>query len=505
MAELALSQTADGSPDKPNPSEKFIFYWGTAQATLTADNQYRAKWTLKPQEFRQMLLRAPYLWNGRAMAERMTFRLNGAPVVATRSGGDYETLAVHLYERFSGRIAGGQRFDLTDLALTPERVGAITIHLEEPPAASAGDASPLIERYPISWLDHNTLADVQWGLPRHEVNQRDFFSLREALEILHQQPAIEWQPYVSAQPVYADIQITDVGGARHGTRVLLSDPNAYQQIARYVERYRFLLQPGARVTLTLYSNQYDRLYEHILRIVSDNDPRLALRRYRDAHRARLQWGAIAHEWEGVYLTRLEDANGTPLPTDLPYTVRFSLASASRPDLLAARPTLWVDDVRVTDLSFSLSAGGQTVRMPPEDALPALPPPAADDMPYTVHLSNLEAAGYDLSALNITVTFVPVQTPLSPPNTSLRMPPALTLFLPVVSAEAAEITFDLPETTTLSLVVEDSRGTPQHQINGLYSAGRHTLSLPRHLLPKPGNYAVLLKTPYGEARQLLEMR
>lgn len=499
----ALGQTADGSPARTPTPEKFIFYWGTAQAALTADNQYRAEWTLQPREFRQMLLQAPYLWNGRTMTERVAFRLNGLPVMATRGQQHYEASTVELYERFSDKIAHGQTFAITDLALTPERVGAIDIRLAEPPAASDGTVVIPPERYPVSWLDRNMVAAVQWGLERHEVLERDFFTPREALEILSQQPAVEWQPHLLPQPVYADVQITQPGGAQHGSRVLLSDPEAYRQILHYARQYRFLLRPGTLVNLSLYSSRYDRLYEHILRLVDENDPRLALRRHRDAHRARLQWGPLTHEWTNVYLTSVESSNGTQRPADLPYVVRFTLARASLTELSTNRPLLWVDDTRVTDLAFSLSANGTTIHVPPDMSLPALPS-LADSALYTVRLHDLQAAGYDLSGLAAAVTFIPVQTPRLPQHAAATTPSALTLYLPALTPEAAEVTFYLPEATTLSIAVENNQRTTLHTINGFYSAGRHSISLPRRLFSAPGSYIVALKTPYGEARQPLEI-
>lgn len=500
----ALGQTADGSPARTPTPEKFIFYWGTAQAALTADNQYRAEWTLQPKEFRQMLLQVPYLWNGRAMAERVAFRLNGLPVIATRGQQDYEASAVELYERFSDKIAHGQIFFIADLALTPERVGAIDIRLEEPPAA-ASDGAIVVpsERYPVSWLNKSLVASVQWGLERHEVLDRDFFTPREALEILRQQPVVEWQPHLSPQPVYADVQITQPGGAQHGSRVLLSDPEAYQQILHYARQYRFLLRPGALLTLSLYSSHYERLYEHILRLVDENDPRLALRRHRDAHRARLQWGPLMHEWTNVYLTSVESSNGKRHPTDLPYVVRFTLAHASLTELSTARPLLWVDETRVTDLAFSLSVNGNTIHVSPDVSQPALPP-SNDSALYTVRLHDLQAAGYDLAGLAAAVTFIPVQTPRLPQPADAKTPTALTLYLPTLTPEAAEVTFYLPEAATLSIDVKDGLGTTTHTINGFYSAGRHSISLPRRLFRTPGRYVVALKTPYGEAQQPLEI-
>lgn len=496
-------QTADGSPNKPLTSEKFIFYWGDNQATLTATNEYRAEWVLRPQAFQQMLLRTPYLWNGRAMADRVTFRLNGFPVAATRNGHDYEAFVVELYEHFSEKTTQGQHLTITDLTLTSDLVGAIDIHLEGLPVNVDSSTFIVAERYSVSWFDENAITAVQWGLKHHEVRERDFFTPREALEILRQQPVIEWQPYSLPLPVYVDVQITQGSGVQHSLRILLSDSEAYQQIICYAEQYRFLLRPDAHVILSLYSNQYDRLFAHKLRLVNDNDPRLALRR-RDAHQARLQWGPINHKWKNVYLTHFEDANGTTLHADLPYVVHSSLARAKLLDVFTSRPTLWIDDMLTTDLAFSISINGTTARVLPDAPLPYLSLPGEDTL-CTIHLHDLKADGYDLSGLSIAATFIPAQRPRSPLNNAvLQVPYALTLYPPVLSSEAAEIAFDLPEATILHLEVKDKDGAVRHALQGFYSAGRHSVSLPRYLTPLPGLYVVVLITPYGEVEQTLEI-
>ncbi len=491
-------QTADGSSNKPLTSEKFIFYWGDNQATLTATNEYRAEWVLRPQAFQQMLLRTPYLWNGRAMADRVTFRLDRLPVAATRNGHDYEASVVELYEHFSEKITRGQHLTITDLALTSELVGAIDIRLEEV------DSSTFIaaEHYPVSWLDENAITAVQWGLQHHKIHERDFFTPREALEILRQQPVIEWQPYSLPLPVYVDVQITQGSGVQHGLRILLSDSEAYQQIIRYSEQYRFLLRPNAHVILSLYSNQYDRLFAHKLRLVNDNDPRLALRR-RDAHQARLQWGPINHKWKNVYLTHFEDANGTTLHADLPYVVHSSLARAKLLDVFTSRPTLWIDDVLITDLAFSISINGTTDRVLPGTPLPRLPIPEDNNL-CTVHLHDLEAAGYDLSGLAAAVTFIPIQVLRLPIDEAPQTPSALTLYLPALTSEAVKIAFYLPEATTLSLVVKDKHKAAIHIIQRLYSAGQHSTLLPKHLFPTPGPYVIVLKAPYGQVEQSVDI-
>ena len=495
-------QTADGSPDKPLTSEKFIFYWGDNQATLTAGNEYRAEWVLRPQAFQQMLLRTPHLWNGRAMADRVTFRLNGFPVAATRNGHDYEASVVELYEHFSEKTTQGQHLTITDLALTSELVGAINIRIEELPVNADSNTSIVAEGYPVSWLDENAITAVQWGLKHHKVCERDFFTPREALEILRQQPVIEWQPYLLPQPVYVDVQIIQGSGVQHGLRILLSDLEAYQQIIRYAEQYRFLLRSNAHVILSLYSNQYDRLFAHRLRLVNDNDPRLALRR-RDAHQVRLQWSLIKHKWENVYLTHFEDADGTTLHTDLPYVVHSSLARAKLLDVLTSRPTLWIDDMLVTDLAFSISINGNTARVLPDAPLPHLFLPEENTL-CTIHLHDLKAAGYDLSGLAAAATFIPAQRPRLPLSKAFQIPSALALYPPVLTSEAVEIAFDLPEATILHLEVKDKDGASRHAIQGFYSAGRHSVSLPRYLTPLPGLYVVILTTPYGEVEQPLEI-
>ncbi|MCS6928282.1 MAG: hypothetical protein NZM43_02190 [Saprospiraceae bacterium] len=496
-------QTADGCPGATSTPNRFIFYWGTAQVVLTAEEKYRAVWRLKPREFRQMLLQRPYLWNGCTMSERVIFRLNGTLVVAPYKSRDDEASLLSLYERFSSEIAVGQSFEITDLILTPQHVGNIQVLLEEQPAGSAASSALHLERYVGSWLDESTVVKVHWGPTHYEVNQRDFFTSREVLEILRQQPVVEWQPHVLPQPVYAEVRITDVGGAQHEKRVFLSDPEAYSPFLQYVERYRFLFRSGARIVLALYSARYDRLFEHLLQIVEENDPRLALRRYRDAHRVRLEWGPLAYEWKDVYLARYLNADGDLLPTDLPVIARFHLARALLDSLLTLSPTLWIDGIRVPDLSFSLIADGHANHVRAEDRLPQLSPPTEDTI-YSIRINNFHAAGYDLSALEAIVSFVPAHTPLSPPNPKKRIPSALALYSPIVSLESVEITFALPIATPVNVLIKDRSGAAVVETNGLYAAGYHTVSFSRHLFSTTGRYVFYLKTPYGEVQQTADL-
>ncbi len=498
-------QMADSSPEEKPAPEKFIFYWGSAQAALTAANDYRATLTLAPPVFRQMFFQSPRLWNGYSMEERVSFRLEGIPVLVLRHGQAYEALIPELYARVAAQAAPGMRFALTDLALTPQLSGAIDFVLEEQPASPFRDELLFSDqRYADnSWIDQRMVANVLWGRESDDVMRRDFFSPQEALQILQQQPAIVWQPGIPLQPVYAEVQIAWASDARHSFRVLLDDPDAYQQLVRYAKQYQFLIEPGTRLTLSLYSDRYDRLFEHTMRLVGADDPRLALRRHRDGHRVRLQWGPLEHIWEHRYLIRMTDSNGHALSADPMFTVRYPLGRPHLPELLSTRPTLWIDEERVPDLSFFISLGRQTLRITPEDALPdwgALP----EDTLLFLLLHDLSAEGYDLSALALGVQTFPVKAPPLPAKAlESRAPVALSLYLPVVSDEALEITFDIPQSAPVVLILQDAQGNTAHRVEGVYATGRHTLSVPRRLLPPHGR--VLLETPYAKAQQSFEIR
>ncbi len=478
-------------------SERFIFYWGNAQATLTVENQYRAQWKLKPAAFQQMLLQRPRLWNGRTMEERVCFRLENVPVVATRDEAEYETLLSELHKRFAIEATPGQRYALTDLALTPQLLGNIEILIEEG-TPSRQDPSAREQRYSGFWMDQRLLAAVTWGWGSSESYHRDYFTPQEALQILLQQPAVVWQAGVAPQPVYADIQFAWDDEGQHSFRALLDDPDAYQQIIQRINRYLFLLRPGVRVTLSLYSNRYDRLYEHTLRLVSDTDPRLALRRQRDGHRVHLKWGPVEHTWEALYLTCFKSPSGEILPADPSLTVWLTLARAFLPELLTHRPALWIDDVRIPDLTFSLSAGQYTVRLSAEETPPLEDLQGNADSTLRLYLHHLSAAGYDLSGVSVGIHFIAAQPlPLPPPRRSASI---LVLYQPALSHDAVEITFDLPASTTVHLNILSSQNTAVYHLEGFYSAGRHTLSLPRRHLPASGAYEITLITSYGSVNQ-----
>ncbi len=493
---------ADSLPLLNGVEEKFILYWGDVQVVLRADKQYCAEVTVAPLAFRQMLLHPPRLWNGRALEEKVAFRLEGFPVVATRGTADYEAQLEALYERFAPKATNECRLLLTDLVLPAQRQGNV-VFLIKSPADSAMEMSLLAERYGHFWLDSQLLVTVIWGLRRHETTQRDFFTPQEALQILYQQPSMVWQPYATPQPVYAEVRIIEADGVQQMLRVFLENAEAYGPFARRITLYRFLLRPGSQVVLRLLSDRYDRLFEHRLRLVGEQDPRLALRRYRDTHRVRLTWGPIQHVWQALYLSCWEVGDATCLSGDLPEPVPLTLAQTLLPELLNTRPVLWIDGVCLPDLSFRIAIDDQEVHVLPEEAMPSVALPSSEEPRMrVVRLYHLAAAGYDLSGIalriNAVATKVLPSLPSGPPLS------ALVLYQPVVRADSVEIIFDLPDSAVVSLVLSAETGDAVHRVNSLYSAGRHHIALSREIFVPPGSYTVELATPFGTVWQTFEI-
>ncbi len=504
ISPLSGFQVPDSLHAADGGGEKFIFYWGNIEVALRADEAYRAEVTLSPAAFQQMLLHPPRLWNGRTLEEKVAFRLEDFSVVATRGTTDYEAQLAELYEHLAPKADERGRFQLTDLVLPTRQVGTIVFlikhsegHSEEAPF------SP--DRYPHFHFDSLRLSAVSWGLNHLEVTHRDFFTAREAFQIVQQQPSIVWQPYVRPQPAHAEVQVIKNGVAQQTFRVDATDANVYARFTQYLCFYRFLFRPGHDVVLRLFSDSYDHLFEHRLRLVDEQDPRLALRRYRDTHRVRLVWGPVRYVWNALYLSCQSIDDTTCLGNDPAEQISFTLGQALLPQLLTTRPILWIDDVRVPDLSFKIAVDNREVEVLPQEAMPALDLFASEEQPLrrVVRLHQLAAAGYDLSSIALNINVVTAKVQIAPLLTVAFLP-ALVLYQPSVQADTVEITFDLPDVAIVKFTVSNSAGNVVHRIDSLYSAGRHHISLSREIFAPPGSYTVELVTPFGAVWQTFEI-
>lgn len=506
---LPAFQLADGAPPPPHTSPKFIFYWGSLQADLSPANHFRAAEKITVHQFRQMLLRPPHLWTGTALAHQVAFRLDGHPITATKGEQDYVAKLGWLDEHFAQKAAHGQTVRITDLYLAADATGSIDLLLEEPEPTEPTE-SVIWQNTTTSTLNTRLLEQVVWGREDiHELSNRDFFTADEFWQTIRQQPFAVWNPYATPTPIRASIKLATRRQTAQGFSAVL-EPDAYRGMVAEVGNYQHLVRPGTLASLTLDTDQYERLYEKALNIVADNDPRLALRRNRDAHTLQIKWGAVAHVIGNRYLLELRDAAGNPVPADAPQTLPVLVQHGELKHLLALRPQVWIDGLPVPDLAFSLTVGDRHERVLPDQPMPD---GLTDDLASTaaaLRLHDLQAGGYDLSALTFSVRSFDPDVPLLLRNTLpvlLNAPGSARIRLepPVAQGQVYEVFFELLEPAFVRLSVFEPDGWSPYNLEERYAAGKHRVEIPRAVFRRSGQHYLFLNTLFGVAKAEWEVR
>jgi len=502
-------QLADGARPAPNTSDKYIFYWGSLQADLTRANNFHATAEIGVQAFRQMLLHAPNLWNGSALVAQVAFRLDGHPVTATRGEQDYVSRLGWLDETFSPTATEGRVLHLTDLRLDDATTGSIDILLKEPETKPFSDVS-VWQSNTTSMINDQLLEQVAWGREDIlDISNRDFFTENEFWQIIRLEPFVVWNPYVAQREVRAGIRVASRTGTEQGFTTVL-ESNAYRSMVANIANYKHLVRPGSLATLTLHTDQHDRLYEKALNIVADNDPRLVLRRNRDTHTLRLLWGAMDQTIRNLYLQNdLRDATGALVSVDDQKVMRYTLQAGELEHLLALRPELWIDGQRIPDLAFTLASGDWSAAVQAGKPMPdSLATPMLEK--NTLQLRNLQASGYDLSALTFSINFIQsnellmVRNRLSSllaANSSAR----ITLHHPVREGKVYSVVFELKEPTRFRLSVFEPDDWTVYSTDDTYLAGTHRVEIPLSVFRNSGKHYLFLNTPFGVARQEFEVR
>jgi len=517
---LFAFQQADGAPPPPHTSPKFIFYWGNLQADLSPANHFRAAEKITVHAFRQMLLRPPHLWTGSALAPQVSFRLDGHPITATRGEQDYVAKLGWLDEHFVQKATGGQTVHITELYLDGDATGSIDLLLKEPEPTEL--AEPVVwQNTTISMLNTRLLEQVAWGREDiHEISNRDFFTEDEFWQTIRQTPFAVWQPYIVPTEIRASIRIASRRLTEQGFSCIL-EGDAYRSMLANVEIYKHLVRPGSVATRMLHTDQHERLFEKNMNIVADNDPRLALRRNRDTHTLRIKWGALDQTISNLYLLPEQlDAAGNLVSTDSPISVGGTTQHGERERMLQRRPEVWIDGVPVPDLAFSLSVDKGMVSPERSTAatrrvLPGEPMPdsLAENLPdtvTTVHLHHLHAAGYDLSALTFSVSFLDLREPMLLRNTLpvlLNAPGSTRVKLesPVGLDKVYEVIFELLDPAFVRLSVFDPDGWAPYNMEERYAAGKHRVEIPRAVFRRSGKHYLFLNTPFGVAKTEWEVR
>ncbi|TNE54355.1 MAG: hypothetical protein EP344_14305 [Bacteroidetes bacterium] len=514
-------QLADGTPPAPDPPVKYIFYWGGIQADLTAENNFESTHQLTPAQFRQMLHHQPFLWTGNAMAPKVSFRLEGQPVTATRGTDDYLTQIGPLDEKFGQAAAAGKALHLSGLQLEGQTTGRITFLLiaSEEDAVSAGGSTPARgsrrkasrnATYSYAGSTNTQLVKkVIWGREDiYDNANRDYFSATEFWQTVRQLPYIEWQPYTESGPVKAGVQFQDVGQTTLSLTARV-EPDLYRGMTDNLQHYRHLVKPGAIISLTLHTvEQHDNLYVKTMTIVPDNDPRLALRRDRDTHTLWVRWGSWEESVPNLYLLELKDDTGTSIPVDPPLDLRRFLSNNEAPGMLATRPEFRIDGYPVPDMTFQLHTPYRTVTVTPDQPMPAALPDSVDleaTEQLMFRIDSLQAPGYHLPLLSLSMGFITVSDPLRVRNQlpSLLAAPGsvrIKLRAPVQIGKTISVEFELPERAKAALSIFDQDGWNHHTLDTDFPSGKNQAVLTPKVALQPGTYFLFLNTIFGVARQ-----
>ncbi len=505
---LRAYQVADGSPVAAPTAAKYIFYWGKFQCDLSPTTNYTGKFTCTAAAFRQMLHSTPYLWTGAGMAGQITFKLEGIPVTATRSGQDYPAMIGQLDEAIGQKVNAGQVLQLTELQLDAQTPGRIEFHIETAGQAPAG-SGPYTA---ANMLNTRFLNLVIWGREDiYDNSNRDFFSQTEFWQTVKQLPVLEWAPYARPQPVRAGIRLYELGETPLDLRAGL-DPAEYHAMLKNLENYRHLLKPGAAVSLTLHSAaQHEQLYEKTMYIVGDADPRLALRRNRDTHSLKIRWGAWEQTLPGLYLLELKDAESNTIVVDPPIELIGRVTASERPAMLSGRPEFWIDGQPVPDMVFRLTTPLDSAVVKPGQPLPqgVFAHPDSTDNAFMVQfdIDALSAPGYSLPDIHFSLRYYTLRENGRLRNSldALRVAPGTDLaklHTPVAAGAGYAVDLEFLQETDAKLSVFSETGETVFTLDNKYPPGRHTVELPRLVFRRPGRYFLFLNTALGVARQEL---
>lgn len=352
---LAAFQFADATAPKPAPLPKYIFYWGQQQCDLTAEQQYKGRFTMRPPEFRQMLLSTPKLWNGTGLVTEFSFHLQEFPI-HTKT---YLTQIASLDQQFGQSVTAGQVLAIRQLDLGNGVTASIEIEITAP-----GNEKKLVfgaQGY-APFLNAQWMETITWGQEdKLEINQRDFFTVAEFWEIFGQEPYLEWRSWQAATPVTAELQILDAEEVTLSLRFRLEEQR-YAEFIRQAQVYRHLFKPGVRATLLLQtSDQYERLYQKSLQLVDEGDERLLFRRNQDFHTLQIGWGEWKETIEHLYLKEVSDRDGKRRTADQPVN-RWSMLSNwvdHLNDWARLGPQFRVDNELVEGASYTIQSNDST--------------------------------------------------------------------------------------------------------------------------------------------------
>ena len=511
---LFAFQLADSTQKNTFPGPRYIFYWGEYQCDLTQENGYRGRLEITAGAFRRLLLYPPKMWTGSALLRDFTFKLE----YFSLSAADYTSRIGELDAALGPRIKAGAVMHVGELPAGEGHAGAVDVFIGE--EEEKKDVLPFRGSWASNspFLNERLLESVAWG--REDITKmsdRDFFTVSEFWQTVRQQPYAAWQPSAEPQTVRAIISFQGPEQGSFGLSALLSDDMEYRQMLNNLNYYKHLARPGNTISLELQTaRNYERLYKKQLTLVADNDARLLLRRSRDTHNLRIEWGNYAETLEGLYLSNFTQADGKIAAVDGPIARTAMLSSdPSFRTALFGKPLICrIDGEPLSGVSFRLGIAGETYEMvsgePFGDSIAAKIAARCDEN-TGLQLDSFHLAGIDLPPLYFDIRFTAFRNSALVRNdldvllkTASESAPA-ELFPPLVTNEDIQIRFSLPKEAFVALSIFEADGRLAYLTEERYAAGQHRISVPRGLVYSTGKHLVFLNTPFGVVKREMELK
>ncbi len=413
-------------------AQKYIFYWGTAQATLEAEKQYvdTLKITDKELALLAMSPRHPRIWDGKAMLDSFTLTLEGVPLKITSLPAQSDANALKVAMQKVAARKPGEHLLFDHIALGSGRVGRIYIEIaaeqthyvnSNSQRIRPGNTNLLRLREP-SVTNPNLLTQVSWGIHFYRDLQRHYFTTAELLESIGEAPFLSWATEESAVPYECMITVANPSASPLAIKI---DPNNYRAgIENFLSNASNYLKTGAAVVLTLQDTRsYSPLFTASIVLVAPDDPRLKLQYARDRHRVTVEWGDYTSGEATFYLKEVTLPDGTKAHADLNHTFfLFPKKDAEKSDgatsdntvdrvkrLLEGEVSFFVDGRKLDDVQKTISLEGVSYPYTPGGPIPAGLTEALEKAiaGWRMHILLLELrhAHYDLVPLGVRIAIL----------------------------------------------------------------------------------------------------
>lgn len=502
-------QMADGAPPVKAPAEKYIFYWGSLQCDLTETNGYKGAISLPPAAFRRMLLQPPRLWDGKMLLKSFQFDLEGKRIDTE----NYLPQLGDLDVAFGQKVVPGQVLRLGGLRLDTRIEARIDFQIIAPEQKDEKSARTNWSPFPSNYVNTRLVSRVVWGREdAYDVSNRDFFTVAEFWQTVRLMPVVEWQPYSTPQGVTASIRFPDLATSSFSLTARL-DEEDYRRLLGNLDNYKHLAHPGATVDLALFAAEsYTELFQKTMTLVTDNDPRLALRRNRDQHMLVLQMGKWQEKIQDLYLFYARDAQGQLIPVDQPISRRSGYSTVDPKALFSGPFEVWIDGSPVPGASCRLTVSGDTFRLQTGETLP-------DTLVQTISrlaqkdakilLDSFSVPGYDLPAIDITLSYYNPFDRLPVRNQFDSLYAASSTVLvkikpPTYSQNHYYFDFELPVAAPARFSIFEPGGWNVFVSEDQFSTGLQTMRVPRSAFRNPGKHYCFLNTPLGVAKMEFEV-